>query len=86
MTVRLDHTIETLKRLAQLDAALSGDGILVSEFAERYGLSTKTVRRDLETLRGLGAEIPKGKQDGLAKLFRYRDRRQRVFSEWVARG
>ena len=83
MTTRRDHTAETLKRLAQLDAALAGDGITVREAAERWGLSTKTIRRDFETLRSLGAEIPKGEQDGSVQVFRYSCRRQRVFSKWV---
>lgn len=83
MTTRLDRTAETLRRLAELDAALAGEGVRVREFAESRGLSTKTIRRDLETLRSLGAEIPKGESGTTAFVFRYTDRRRRVFAKWV---
>lgn len=85
VTIKRDHTATTLRRLAELDAALAGDGITARDAAERWGLSTKTFRRDIATLRSLGADIPEGDQlSGKAHTYRYADRRRRVFSKWVS--
>ena len=49
-----DPHAETLRRLIALDAQLAGEGVLVSQFARDQGVSTKTVRRDLDLLASLG--------------------------------
>lgn len=72
-----------IQRLARLDHALASDlGVILQQFAALEGISTRSVRRDLDTLREMGGSIPRGVSEGELTLFRYDDG-CRVFAEWI---
>lgn len=53
-----NSTLDNVKRLIALDAALCNHFYLGS-FAKEWGVSTKTIRRDLAMLRQLGQQTEK---------------------------
>lgn len=77
---------ELIQRLREIDAALaSKDGLSVAEFASRWDVSDKTIRRYLATLRELGHKtrdemVPADNGPGRTWIHRYVDRRRQLFS------
>lgn len=51
-----NSTLDNVKRLIALDAALVSS-VYVPAFAKEWGVSTKTIRRDLAMLRQLGERM-----------------------------
>jgi predicted DNA-binding transcriptional regulator YafY len=73
-------------RLIYLDYKLSRDGVTVKEASRRWDVSTKTIRRDLDTIREMGGtliEPMQGVKD--AHVYQYADKSRRVFSEDIHR-
>jgi hypothetical protein len=61
---------KVLERWLALDAALAGGGLHVPTFAREWGVSTRTVRRDLAAFRALGQE-PRGRKARGGKYWWY---------------
>jgi hypothetical protein len=50
-------TTEVLKRWMEMERALRGDGLYIPWFAKKWGVTQKTVRRDLEAFKALGQKV-----------------------------
>lgn len=81
----MSNNIELIQRLREIDAALASDeGLRVGVFAEKWGVSARTIRRYIKTLRDLGYEtfeqtVPANNQVGRTTAHFY-DRTEKLFS------
>jgi len=80
---------QLIARLIAIDAALaSRGGLHFSEMADRFGVSIKTVRRDMATLAALNPvrceQVAADNHAGHTHRHWYADRRRRVFAAWLA--
>jgi len=78
-----EQSTNWFRRLAKIDTLLATTGVRVRELAGEFGVSAKTIRRELDFLHELSPLVYEEEPRGRRRWY-YADRRRRVFSKWFA--